>query len=158
MFPNIESLVDALYEWEAMKDEDIQTDDEDEDMNNTANQASSESNSEHDDQLAAQQFEHKQTTKTRRQTNAKQDNKPDAPQALNLDTLLEGNSTDVAKLLDEITRMKDQRMCKVCMDNEISIVFLKCGHICTCMDCAPAMKHCPMCREPIRGTIRVFLS
>lgn len=51
----------------------------------------------------------------------------------------------------EVQKMKDERMCKVCMDNEVNIVFLKCGHLVCCSDCAPALRHCPICRETIRG-------
>ena len=63
-----------------------------------------------------------------------------------------------AALEQEVQKMKDERTCKVCMDSEVNVVFLKCGHLVCCSDCAPALRHCPICREGIRGTIRVFIS
>lgn len=163
MFPNVESLVDSLYDWEQMQQENVKTDDEDEeDVNNVANQDTGESSSEQDDELAAQSAtahpaEHKSKKKKRRQNKKKQQISPEAVQ-INVGKLIDEDLTDIVKLQDEIRRMTDARLCKVCMDNEISIVFLTCRHMACCVDCAPAVRHCPICRETIRGTIRAFLS
>lgn len=60
--------------------------------------------------------------------------------------------------LEEENRfLKDQRLCKVCMDNEVGVVFLPCGHLLTCTFCAPALKLCPMCRKAIQATVRAYL-
>jgi hypothetical protein len=48
--------------------------------------------------------------------------------------------------------------CKICMDNEVSIVFLPCGHLVCCSRCAPALKNCPICRGLIKGTVNVFMA
>jgi hypothetical protein len=45
--------------------------------------------------------------------------------------------------------------CRVCFDKKKCIVFLPCGHLCTCSDCAAAVKKCPICRIYIRGTIKI---
>lgn len=49
-------------------------------------------------------------------------------------------------------------LCKICYDKEIGMVFLPCGHICTCIDCATGLGNCAVCRKPIEATTRVFLS
>ncbi|CAL1261264.1 unnamed protein product [Larinioides sclopetarius] len=58
---------------------------------------------------------------------------------------------------DEGTLSKDQCLCKICMDKEVGIVFLPCGHLLACTDCAPALKLCPMCRKTIQAIVRAYL-
>ncbi|XP_012264181.2 baculoviral IAP repeat-containing protein 7 [Athalia rosae] len=61
-------------------------------------------------------------------------------------------------LEEENRRLKEARLCKICMDREVAVVFLPCGHLSTCAHCAPSLKHCPMCRQEIRATVRTFLA
>ena len=58
----------------------------------------------------------------------------------------------------ENRRLKDQRTCKICMDREISVVFLPCSHLISCVKCAPALKDCPLCRHPIVGTVKTYIA
>jgi len=58
----------------------------------------------------------------------------------------------------ENRRLKDQRTCKICMDREIGVVFLTCGHLISCVQCAPALKDCPLCRQTIVGTVKTYMS
>ena len=41
------------------------------------------------------------------------------------------------------------RICKVCMNSEISVVFLPCRHMITCKLCAANLSKCPICRFDI---------
>ncbi|KAG7257631.1 hypothetical protein CRUP_018386 [Coryphaenoides rupestris] len=50
------------------------------------------------------------------------------------------------------------RTCKVCMDKPVSIVFIPCGHLVVCGDCAASLRHCPICRASVRGSVRAFMS
>lgn len=61
-----------------------------------------------------------------------------------------------ADLSDE-RRLKNVE-CKICMNEEVGVVFLPCGHLLSCVQCAPAISMCPLCRETIRGRVRTFLS
>ena len=61
-------------------------------------------------------------------------------------------------LESENARLKEQRTCKICMDNEVGVVFLPCGHLCSCVLCAPSLTDCPVCRAYIQDTVRTFLS
>lgn len=61
-------------------------------------------------------------------------------------------------LEDEVRRLKEARLCKVCMDNEVGVVLLPCGHLVTCTICASSLLKCPVCRESIKATVRTFLS
>ncbi|KAM8945752.1 baculoviral IAP repeat-containing protein 7 [Pelodytes ibericus] len=59
---------------------------------------------------------------------------------------------------EQLRRLKEERMCKVCMDKDVSMVFVPCGHLVVCTDCAPNLRHCPICRAVIRGSVRAFMS
>jgi len=48
------------------------------------------------------------------------------------------------------------RLCKVCMEQEICIVFLPCGHFVACVNCATSMSDCPLCRATIKGSVRMY--
>lgn len=49
-------------------------------------------------------------------------------------------------------------LCKICYSKEVGVVFLPCGHIVACVDCAPALTSCAVCRKPLEATVRAFLS
>ncbi|XP_065169883.1 baculoviral IAP repeat-containing protein 7-B-like isoform X2 [Atheta coriaria] len=61
-------------------------------------------------------------------------------------------------LEEENRLLKEARLCKICMDCEVGIVFLPCGHLATCINCAPNLQDCPVCRSAIKATVRTFLS
>lgn len=68
------------------------------------------------------------------------------------------NSEKSLTLEEENRLLKEARLCKICMDNEVGIVFLPCGHLATCFNCAPNLEDCPVCRSTIKATVRTFLS
>ncbi|CAC5380852.1 BIRC2_3 [Mytilus coruscus] len=65
---------------------------------------------------------------------------------------------EIRSLQEENIQLKEQVMCKICMDKNVSIAFLPCGHLACCIDCAPAMRKCPMCRVYIKGTVKTYLA
>uniref|UniRef100_A0A7N4NVF5 Baculoviral IAP repeat containing 2 n=1 Tax=Sarcophilus harrisii TaxID=9305 RepID=A0A7N4NVF5_SARHA len=52
---------------------------------------------------------------------------------------------------EQLRRLQEERTCKVCMDKEVSIVFIPCGHLVVCKECAPSLRKCPICRGIIKG-------
>lgn len=52
----------------------------------------------------------------------------------------------------------DQRACKICYAEEMGVVFLPCGHLVACVNCAPSLKTCAVCRKPFSATVRAYLS
>ena len=52
----------------------------------------------------------------------------------------------------------DARICKICYNDELGVVFLPCGHIVACVTCAPGMTTCAVCRKPVTMTVRAFFS
>ncbi|XP_034101838.1 death-associated inhibitor of apoptosis 2 [Drosophila albomicans] len=77
-----------------------------------------------------------------------------APAMVNSNSNPNGNLS----LEEENRLLKDARLCKVCLDEEVGVVFLPCGHLATCNQCAPSVANCPMCRADIKGYVRTFLS
>ncbi|MBN3311398.1 BIRC3 protein, partial [Atractosteus spatula] len=59
---------------------------------------------------------------------------------------------------EQLRQLQEERTCKVCMDKVVSIVFIPCGHLVVCTDCAASLRHCPICRAVIRGSVRAFMS
>ncbi|XP_068975107.1 E3 ubiquitin-protein ligase XIAP-like [Bombus flavifrons] len=68
------------------------------------------------------------------------------------------NLKEIIALKEENRKLKEARLCKICMDREIAIVFLPCGHLATCAYCASSLTYCLMCRQEIKATVRTFLS
>ncbi|KAK0042866.1 E3 ubiquitin-protein ligase XIAP [Biomphalaria pfeifferi] len=64
----------------------------------------------------------------------------------------------IRRLKESNNILRQQTTCKICMDREVDIVFLPCGHLVSCTECAVAMKDCPVCRAHVRGTVRAFMS
>ena len=63
-----------------------------------------------------------------------------------------------SKLEKEIQNMKESRLCKICLDREVSQVFLPCGHSICCNKCVIGIKICPICRENIRKSQTIYFS
>ncbi|XP_047530918.1 baculoviral IAP repeat-containing protein 7-B-like isoform X1 [Vanessa atalanta] len=61
-------------------------------------------------------------------------------------------------LEEENRQLREARMCKVCMDNEVSVVFLPCGHLVSCAECGAALGACPLCRAQVKALVRAYLA
>lgn len=66
--------------------------------------------------------------------------------------------TDVPVTLTAIVQQQSNDLfCRRCSFNPVSVVFLPCGHLCTCTDCAPSIKHCILCKQLVKGTVRTYM-
>ncbi|CAH8445797.1 unnamed protein product [Dicrocoelium dendriticum] len=45
--------------------------------------------------------------------------------------------------------------CCICQDAKCLIIFLQCGHVCTCAVCAEKISTCPLCRSPISQRVQI---
>ena len=69
------------------------------------------------------------------------------------------NEPESALTLEErLRQLQEERTCKVCMDKDVSILLVPCGHLVVCSECAPNLRHCPICRGAIRDSMKAFLS
>lgn len=66
------------------------------------------------------------------------------------------------KKLNEILRenenLKEQRLCKICLDEDAGVLFEPCGHICCCSSCGVPLQQCPICRTSITNIIKAYIS
>ncbi|XP_039286981.1 E3 ubiquitin-protein ligase LRSAM1 isoform X2 [Nilaparvata lugens] len=58
---------------------------------------------------------------------------------------------------DESTFENDGCSCIVCMEGAYEVVFIPCGHLCVCVNCASYLKDCPLCRATIAQKIRAIV-
>ncbi|XP_050525786.1 putative inhibitor of apoptosis isoform X2 [Daktulosphaira vitifoliae] len=63
-----------------------------------------------------------------------------------------------SNLEEENRRLKEARLCKICLDQELGVVMLPCAHLVACITCASSLPDCPLCRQTIKATVRTFLS
>ncbi|XP_045195520.2 baculoviral IAP repeat-containing protein 2-like isoform X1 [Mercenaria mercenaria] len=61
-------------------------------------------------------------------------------------------------LREENHRLKENQMCKICLDSRADVIFLPCGHMVSCPQCAPALIKCPICRQTVNGQLKAFFS
>ena len=47
--------------------------------------------------------------------------------------------------------------CCICYENNVSIVFFPCAHICSCSKCCNSLDTCPLCRKAIKYKKQTFL-
>ncbi|KAK6622885.1 E3 ubiquitin-protein ligase mib1 [Polyplax serrata] len=45
--------------------------------------------------------------------------------------------------------------CLVCSDLKRDVLFMPCGHVACCSVCAPRVRKCLICREPVRGRVKI---
>ncbi|XP_065547470.1 baculoviral IAP repeat-containing protein 7 [Lathamus discolor] len=59
---------------------------------------------------------------------------------------------------EQLRRLLEERVCKVCLDKDVSVVFVPCGHLVACRECAFNLTLCPVCRAVIQNRVRTFMS
>ncbi|XP_055981691.1 E3 ubiquitin-protein ligase XIAP [Sorex fumeus] len=59
---------------------------------------------------------------------------------------------------EQLRLLQEEKLCKICMDRNISIAFIPCGHLVTCKQCAEAVDKCPMCYTVITFKQKIFMS
>ncbi len=50
---------------------------------------------------------------------------------------------------------EEDSLCCLCLDQLHNTVFLNCGHICCCSECAPSLTNCPICRKQIARVVTI---
>ncbi|KAL8575548.1 hypothetical protein ACOMHN_059612 [Nucella lapillus] len=73
------------------------------------------------------------------------------------DTLQELSS----RLEEEAEEAKEARsvtLCKMGQAEEVTVLFLPCGHLVACAMCAPALRTCAICRQTVKGSVRVRMT
>lgn len=68
----------------------------------------------------------------------------------------------LAKKESEKKEVQNEMICVVCLDAQRSHLFTPCMHICTCAKCSSEIvskqSRCPICRNPIQSSVKVYMS
>ncbi|OCT67475.1 hypothetical protein XELAEV_18038773mg [Xenopus laevis] len=59
---------------------------------------------------------------------------------------------------EKLRQLEEEKVCKVCMDRRITIVFIPCGHLVACAVCADVLDKCPICCTIIERRQKIFMS
>lgn len=78
---------------------------------------------------------------------------PSKPENDPLPALPEENSIE-----EKLRKLEEEKICKVCMDKSVCIVFIPCGHLVVCADCAEVLDKCPICCTIIERRQKIFMS
>uniref|UniRef100_A0A3P8X072 E3 ubiquitin-protein ligase XIAP n=1 Tax=Cynoglossus semilaevis TaxID=244447 RepID=A0A3P8X072_CYNSE len=70
-------------------------------------------------------------------------------------TPLEDKDEDPVEKLRELQR---EKQCKICMDRDVSVVFIPCGHLVSCDSCSKSLVKCPICCGAISQKIKTYIS
>lgn len=76
-------------------------------------------------------------------------------------TSLSGTSENLITALTTSTKNAlawSRLTCKVCLQEELSVLFLPCRHLVSCTSCAAKVTTCPTCRREIKATIEAYIS
>ncbi|XP_035505842.1 E3 ubiquitin-protein ligase XIAP [Scophthalmus maximus] len=83
-------------------------------------------------------------------------------EALMEDCINSSPESDAAKQdedpLEKLMKLQREKQCKICMDRDISIVFIPCGHLVTCEQCSKSLIKCPICCGAISQKLKTYIS
>lgn len=82
-------------------------------------------------------------------------------QGLVEDCLNNTPESDAVKMEDEdplekLRKLQREKQCKICMDRDICMVFIPCGHLVTCKECSVMLVKCPICCGAITQKIKTY--
>lgn len=65
---------------------------------------------------------------------------------------------DVEQLQKENESLKEKQLCKICMEEDVEVIFYPCRHLVCCASCGTGIRECPICRSPIQSVDKVYLA
>nr|XP_020485299.1 E3 ubiquitin-protein ligase XIAP [Labrus bergylta] len=60
--------------------------------------------------------------------------------------------------LEKLRKLQMEKQCKICMDRDICIVLIPCGHLVTCKECSVSLIKCPICCGAITQKIKTYIA
>uniref|UniRef100_A0A3P8SR03 E3 ubiquitin-protein ligase XIAP n=1 Tax=Amphiprion percula TaxID=161767 RepID=A0A3P8SR03_AMPPE len=58
--------------------------------------------------------------------------------------------------LEKLRKLQMEKQCKICMDRDICMVFIPCGHLVSCKQCSESLIVCPICCGAITQKIKTY--
>jgi len=78
------------------------------------------------------------------------------PQAPEVDERDAGCSERINALKEKVQNLTKRLQCKICDEEEISILLQPCSHHVCCERCSTSIKRCPICRAPIEILLKTI--
>lgn len=60
--------------------------------------------------------------------------------------------------LEKLRKLQMEKLCKICMDRDICIVLIPCGHLVTCKECSLSLIKCPICCGAISQKVKTYIA
>ncbi|XP_028271881.1 E3 ubiquitin-protein ligase XIAP [Parambassis ranga] len=60
--------------------------------------------------------------------------------------------------LEKLQRLQREKQCKICMDRDICMVFIPCGHLVSCKECSESLIKCPICSGAIMQKVKTYIA
>ena len=65
---------------------------------------------------------------------------------------------ETEKLRKRVLQIQAEHTCKICLDHESDVVFLLCGHICSCKSCGHVLHRCLLCHIQLKNIVKLLKS
>jgi len=76
---------------------------------------------------------------------------------------LKKRNKEISKQINEqilsntvLEKTKEMQECVICQDAHMSVVLQPCNHFCVCEACSTPLQICPLCRNNITKTIKIY--
>jgi Zinc finger, C3HC4 type (RING finger) len=77
----------------------------------------------------------------------------DLDQVQKIENTDQENSTSAA---EPITATREDEVCKICLEQPLSVILIPCGHYVLCDECSKSIQMCPICRDPATSKHKVY--
>ncbi|XP_069104429.1 death-associated inhibitor of apoptosis 1-like isoform X2 [Argopecten irradians] len=72
--------------------------------------------------------------------------------------ILDPLNEELLRIKQENREMRERTVCKICLEDQVSVAFVPCGHLVACAVCAHELTKCAVCRKPITNKIHTDMS
>ncbi|EET00070.1 Hypothetical protein GSB_21792 [Giardia duodenalis] len=72
--------------------------------------------------------------------------------------LAASQQVEIEQLKEKLKQPGNSEVCCICLENDACIVFIPCGHLCTCRVCDRSLtrRQCPICRTRIESSYTIY--
>ncbi|KAK0147018.1 E3 ubiquitin-protein ligase XIAP [Merluccius polli] len=60
--------------------------------------------------------------------------------------------------IKKLQQLQREKQCKICMDQDICMVFIPCGHLVCCAECSKSLSKCPICCSSIAQKLKTYIT
>ncbi|XP_033740648.1 baculoviral IAP repeat-containing protein 2-like [Pecten maximus] len=73
------------------------------------------------------------------------------------DETVDQEMRELHALMEENRKLKREKTCRICEEEDASVAFLPCAHLVCCQICSQAVRRCPVCGQIIQGTVKTWM-